>query len=84
MTSVELAPLTSQPLWASFFVFMAFGAIVPHTGFCTIEAACRHRAPLALTGLAVGAIGVSGAPDGEADDACAQAGIAGIRDNLEF
>lgn len=62
---------------------MAFGAVVQRTGFCTIEAACRHRTPLALTGLAVGAIGVS-RTDGEADDACAQAGIAGIRDNLEF
>jgi uncharacterized protein GlcG (DUF336 family) len=45
MTSVELAVLTQQFLWA---------------------------------------IGVSGAPGGDADDACARAGIAEIRDDLEL
>ena len=35
-------------------------------------------------GSIVGAIGVSGAPGGEADDACAQAGIAAIADELEL
>ncbi|MEP6790133.1 MAG: heme-binding protein [Ramlibacter sp.] len=35
-------------------------------------------------GAAVGAIGVSGAPGGEADDACARAGIAAIQDDLDF
>ncbi|MGE5162216.1 MAG: GlcG/HbpS family heme-binding protein [Betaproteobacteria bacterium] len=35
-------------------------------------------------GTTVGAIGVSGAPTGEADDACAKAGIAAIRDELDF
>ncbi len=38
MTSVELASLTSQLLWASFFVSMAFGAVVQRTGFCTMGA----------------------------------------------
>lgn len=35
-------------------------------------------------GSIVGAIGVSGAPSGDADDVCARAGIAAIRDELEF
>jgi uncharacterized protein GlcG (DUF336 family) len=35
-------------------------------------------------GSIVGAIGVSGAPTGDADDACAKAGIAAIKDDLEF
>jgi uncharacterized protein GlcG (DUF336 family) len=35
-------------------------------------------------GSIVGAIGVSGAPNGDADDACAKAGIAAIRDELEL
>jgi uncharacterized protein GlcG (DUF336 family) len=35
-------------------------------------------------GSVVGAIGVSGAPGGEADDACAKAGIDAIRDKLDF
>jgi len=35
-------------------------------------------------GSLVGAIGVSGAPGGEADEACAKAGIAAISDDLEL
>lgn len=35
-------------------------------------------------GSIVGAIGVSGAPHGDADDLCAKAGIAAIRDDLEM
>ena len=36
------------------------------------------------SGSLVGAIGVSGAPGGDADDACAKAGISAIRDKLDF
>lgn len=35
-------------------------------------------------GALLGAIGVSGAPGGDADDACAKAGIAAISDSLEL
>lgn len=35
-------------------------------------------------GATLGAIGVSGAPGGEADDACAMAGIRAIADAIEF
>jgi uncharacterized protein GlcG (DUF336 family) len=35
-------------------------------------------------GSLVGAIGVSGGPGGDADDACAKAGIDAVRDKLEF
>jgi uncharacterized protein GlcG (DUF336 family) len=35
-------------------------------------------------GSIVGGIGVSGAPDGKADDTCAAAGIAAIKDSLEL
>ena len=35
-------------------------------------------------GALVGGIGVSGAPRGDSDDVCAQAGIDAIRDSLEF
>ena len=35
-------------------------------------------------GSLLGAIGVSGAPGGKEDDACAAAGIAAIRDELDF
>ncbi|MFN5157207.1 MAG: GlcG/HbpS family heme-binding protein [Betaproteobacteria bacterium] len=43
-------------------------------GGLTIEAA----------GSIVGGIGVSGAPSGDADDGCARAGIAALRDDLEL
>jgi uncharacterized protein GlcG (DUF336 family) len=39
---------------------------------------------IASGGTTVGAIGVSGAPTGALDDACAKAGIAAIKDELEF
>jgi uncharacterized protein GlcG (DUF336 family) len=39
---------------------------------------------LESAGSIVGAIGISGAPGGEADDACAKAGIAEIADDLEL
>jgi len=35
-------------------------------------------------GSIVGGIGVSGAPSGDADEACAKAGIASLRDELEM
>ena len=35
-------------------------------------------------GSLLGAVGVSGAPGGEADEACAKAGIEAVRDKLEF
>jgi uncharacterized protein GlcG (DUF336 family) len=35
-------------------------------------------------GSLVGAIGVSGAPGGDADDSCAKAGVAAIQDKLDF
>ena len=35
-------------------------------------------------GSTLGAVGVSGGPGGDADDACAKAGIEAVRDKLEF
>jgi uncharacterized protein GlcG (DUF336 family) len=40
--------------------------------------------PIEAGGNIVGAIGVSGAPGGDADNACARAGLAAIRDEIEF
>jgi uncharacterized protein GlcG (DUF336 family) len=40
--------------------------------------------PIEAGGQTVGAIGVSGAPSGDADDRCATAGIKAIRDAIEF
>ena len=35
-------------------------------------------------GTTIGAVGVSGAPGGDADEACAKAGIDAVRDKLDF
>ena len=40
--------------------------------------------PVEAGGALVGAVGVSGAPSGDADEACARAGIEAVRDKLEF
>ena len=40
--------------------------------------------PIEAAGNMLGAIAVSGAPSGDADDACAKAGIKAIADDIEF
>ena len=40
--------------------------------------------PIEVAGSLVGAVGVSGAPEGEQDDACARSGLASIEDRLQF
>lgn len=40
--------------------------------------------PVDAAGSLLGAVGVSGAPGGDADEACAKAGVAAIKDKLDF
>jgi len=40
--------------------------------------------PIEANGALLGAIGISGAPGGAADDACARAGIAAVAEDLNF
>lgn len=40
--------------------------------------------PISAAGALVGAVGVSGAPGGQADEDCARAGISTIQDDLDF
>jgi uncharacterized protein GlcG (DUF336 family) len=40
--------------------------------------------PIEAAGSILGGIGVSGAPGGDADDACARAGLDAIADLIEF
>ena len=35
-------------------------------------------------GSVLGGVGISGAPGGDADEACAKAGIEAVRDKIEF
>ncbi|MBN8979961.1 MAG: heme-binding protein [Rhizobiales bacterium] len=40
--------------------------------------------PVEAAGTMVGAVGVSGAPGGDADEACAKAGVSAVKDKLDF
>jgi len=44
----------------------------------------RGGLPIKAAGLMLGAVGVSGAPSGETDEECAQAGIGAVIDDLEM
>lgn len=44
----------------------------------------RGGLPIAAGGNILGGIGVSGAPSGKTDEACAQAGLNAVRDDLEM
>ena len=44
----------------------------------------RGGVPINIGGNIMGGIGVSGAPSGWTDEACAQAGLATVREDLEL
>jgi uncharacterized protein GlcG (DUF336 family) len=67
--------------------------IAKSTAGASASAGIRHRPNVVAVGggvlieaggATIGAIAVSGAPTGDADDACAKAGSAAIRDDIEF
>jgi len=72
-TSTTELSAASQPGMAQSGIRNLPGVVVIGGGL-TVEAG----------GSLVGAVGVSGAPGGDADEACARAGIDAIRDRLEF
>ncbi len=72
ISTTELATATSAPS-AENGIRMVPGVMVNGGGL-----------PITAAGSLVGAIGVSGAPGGAADQQCAQAGIDAIADDLEF
>lgn len=68
-------------------------ALVPLTASGQAQAGVRELPNVVIlgggvliesNGAIVGAVGVSGAPGGDNDDACANAGIEKIRDHLDF
>ena len=88
--TIEIAP---QKAWtaASFRMPSAALAVETQAGkpMSGIRATSRVMAIgggqlIEAGGAVLGAIGVSGAPGGEADDACAMAGIKAIADAIEF
>ncbi len=44
----------------------------------------RGGLPIQVAGSSIGAVGVSGAPGGDKDEACAQRGIDGVQERLDF
>lgn len=59
---------------------------MPQSGLRSLPGAVILGGGMAVEagGALVGGIGVSGAPGGDADDACAKAGIETIRDKIDF
>jgi uncharacterized protein GlcG (DUF336 family) len=59
---------------------------MPQAGLRSLPGAVILGGGMAIEaqGALVGAVGVSGAPGGDADDACAKAGIEAVRDKLDF
>lgn len=88
--TLDIAP---QKAWTAASFRLASAALATETQagrpMSGIRAAPRVMAigggqVIAAGGAVLGAIGVSGAPGGEADDACALAGIQAIADAIEF
>jgi uncharacterized protein GlcG (DUF336 family) len=44
----------------------------------------RGGLPIQVAGSTIGAVGVSGAPGGDKDESCAQRGIEGVQERLDF
>ena len=59
---------------------------MPQSGIRALPGVVAAGGGLAVEagGSSVGGVGVSGAPGGEADEACAKAGIEAVRDKVEF
>ncbi len=65
--------------------FMTFTDIPANAGLRQIPdvVAIGGGVPIKISGVAIGAVGVSGAPGGEKDEVCAMAGIAKISEYLK-
>ena len=70
--TAEIAAMTQAGMPQS--GIRALPGVVAIGGGLTIEAG----------GSLIGAVGISGAPGGEADEACAKSGIEAVRDRIEF
>jgi uncharacterized protein GlcG (DUF336 family) len=79
--------------WTAVSFRSSTGALVDLTQPGKPQSGVRHLPHVVVLGGGVtieaggqmlGAIGVSGAPGGEADESCAKAGVAAIQESLEF
>ena len=86
-------PTATGKAWTAVSFRTNTGELVAATGPGSPQAGVRNLPGATIiaggvmveaAGTLVGAIGVSGAPGGDNDEACAMAGIAAIRDKLDF
>jgi uncharacterized protein GlcG (DUF336 family) len=93
MAGMHTADTATRKAWTAISFKSSTTELVPLTSPATASAAIRGLPQVAVlggglllqaAGSIVGAIGVSGAPSGEMDDACAKAGINAILDALEL
>ena len=85
--------LASNKAWSAASFRMATSALAVETQAGKAQSGMRNQArfvgvagglPIEGAGSMLGAIGVSGAPGGEADEACARAGIAAITEAIDL
>jgi uncharacterized protein GlcG (DUF336 family) len=89
----HIVDLASNKAWSAASFRMATSALAVETQAGKAQSGMRNQArfagvagglPIDGAGSMLGAIGVSGAPGGEADEACARAGIAAIIEAIEL
>ena len=85
--------LASNKAWSAASFRLATSALAVETQAGKAQSGMRNQArfagvagglPIEGAGSMLGAIGVSGAPGGEADEACAKAGIAAITEAIDL
>jgi uncharacterized protein GlcG (DUF336 family) len=85
--------LASNKAWSAASFHMATSALAVETQAGKAQSGMRNQArfagvagglPIEGAGSMLGAIGVSGAPGGEADEACARAGILAITEAIDL
>jgi len=93
MAGMHTADTATRKAWTAISFKSSTTELIPLTAPATASAAIRGLPQVAViggglllqsAGSIVGAIGVSGAPSGDMDDACAKAGINAILDALEL
>jgi uncharacterized protein GlcG (DUF336 family) len=87
------ADMALDKAWTAVSFRTSTGALAELTAPGKPQSGIRHRPRVAAVGgglfiegagVLLGGIGVSGAPGGEADEACARAGVAAIQSKIDF
>ncbi len=93
LAGMHTVDTATRKAWTAISFRNATSVLEKATGPSTANSGIRHLPgvamiggglPIEAAGALVGAIGISGAPSGELDEACAKVGIEAIRDDLEM